>query len=289
MPLIVEDEPPAGLYEPRPCSGPAWRPVMTGPRESRSGYPVQIAPRLERVMPEPTPEEVREVHPDLVLDFATQSAREFQQGQPRQTTTAAQAYGQGEVGIEARIRFRVPEIKPRYWRVIFERAQLKPDMGRLPAFGNPPPGLIRVERIHRHQQQAMLVGVDEGLERVENGFFETMAVLLHSRVWLYGYQSVDDVLVRNPVDSRGRPWASLLVEGTVHDGELRVLTGGRSLKFCELTGEVVKGSTQIGQEISEDQAPLGFYGGEPIYPIDLLRGFSITQQRNGGSENRAPR
>lgn len=66
--------------------------VLTGETatgRSRSGYPVQIAPRLERVMTEPTPEEVREMHPDLVLDFATQNAREFQQGQPCQTITAA--------------------------------------------------------------------------------------------------------------------------------------------------------------------------------------------------------
>jgi hypothetical protein len=227
-------------------------------------------------MTESIPEEVREMHSDLMLDFATQRAHKFQQGQPRQTTTAAQAYSQGKVGIEARIRLRVPEIKPRYWRVIFERARLKPDIGRLPAFGDAPPGLIEVERIHRHKQQPVLVDVDEGAENMENGFFERMAVLLHSRVWLYGYQSVDDVLVRNPVDSRGQPWISVLVEGTVHDRELCVLTGGRSLKFCELTGEVIKGGTQISQEVPEDQAPLGLYGGESFYPIDLLRGFAIT-------------
>src|SRR5258708_33874361 len=98
---------------------------------------------------------------------------------------AAQAYGQGEVGIEALVRLRFPEIKPRYWRVIFERTQLKPDTGSLLTFGDAPPGLIQVERVHRHKQEAVLVDVDEGVERVENGFFERMAILLHSRIWLY--------------------------------------------------------------------------------------------------------
>lgn len=223
----------------------------------------------------PIPEEGREMLSDHFFDLTTENGREFQQGQPRQTTMAAQAYGQGEVGIKARIRLRVPEIEPRYWRAIFERAQLKPETGRLSSLGNSPPGLIRVERVHCHQQQAMLVDIDESPENVENGFSERMAVPLHGRVWLYGYQSVDDMLVRNPPDLR-EPWLSLLIEGAVHDGKLCVLTGGRSLKFCKLAGEVINGGTRIGQEIPEDQAPLGRYGGKPFYPIDLLRGFSIT-------------
>jgi hypothetical protein len=224
---------------------------------------------------ESTPEEVREIHADLMLDFGTQYARKFQQGQPRQTTTAAQAYGQGEVGIEVRIRLRVPEIKPRYWRAVFERAEIKPDIGGFPAFGDAPPCLVRVERVHCHQQQAVLVDVDKSVEHMEGGVLREMTVL-HSRVWLHGYDSINDVWVSNPVDCEC-PWLSFFIEGRIFkDGEVSVLTGGRSLKSCELAGEVIKGGTQIGQEVPEDQAPLGLYSGEPFYPVDLLRGFTIT-------------
>lgn len=226
-------------------------------------------------MTKSAPEEARKVHSDLMLDFAAQRANEFQQGQLPKTTTITQAYGQGKVGIEARIRLRVPEIKPRYWRVIFERTVIKPDFGGLPAFGDTPPGPVWVERMHRHQQQAVLVDVDESVEHMEGGVLREMAVL-HSRVWLYGYESIDDAWVRNPVDCE-RPWLSALIKGRLaEDGEVDVLTGGWSLKYCELAGEVIEGGAQIGQEVPENQAPLGLHCGKPFYPIDLLRGFTIT-------------
>ena len=138
------------------------------------------------------PEEGREMLSDHFLDVGTENAREFQQGQPCQTATAAQAYGQGEVGIEARIRLRVPEIKPRYWRVIFERAGINPEIGRFSAFGDLPRGLINVESVHRHQEQSMLVDVDETVKRRENDVIKSMTYF----IVVYGCTAIKAAMTR---------------------------------------------------------------------------------------------
>ncbi len=132
--------------------------------------------------------------------------------------------------VEARIRLGVPEIEPGCLRLIFERTKIKPNLGRLLTFRNFPPGHIHVERVHSHEQQAVLVMVYERVQRVQSSFLKRMTVGFHGRVRLSGYQGVDNVLIGDTIYLDGSRIPTP-VEGTVVYREVRALTSGSSLKL----------------------------------------------------------
>jgi hypothetical protein len=134
-----------------------------------------------------------------MFNLATKCPHEFWQRERRQSDTIPQAHGQRKMRVETRIRLRVPEIEPSHLRMIFERTKLKPNLGRLLTFRNLPPGRIRVERMHSHEQQAVLIMVDERVKRVKSSFLKRMTVDFHGRIGLCGYYGVDNVLIGNTV------------------------------------------------------------------------------------------
>jgi hypothetical protein len=126
-----------------------------------------------------------------VFNLATKRPHEFWQGERRQSDAIPQAHGQRKMRVETRIRLRVPEIEPSHLRMIFERTKLKPNLGRLLTFRNLPPGRIRVKLMHSHEQQAVLIMVDERVKRVKSSFLKRMTVDFHGRIGLCGYYGVD--------------------------------------------------------------------------------------------------
>jgi len=81
--------------------------------------------------------------------------------------------------------------------MIFERAKLEPNFGRLLTLRNLPPGRIRVERMHSHEQQAVLIMVDERVKRMKSSFLKRMTVDFNGRIGLRCDYGVDNVLIGN--------------------------------------------------------------------------------------------
>jgi hypothetical protein len=170
--------------------------------------------------------------------------------------------------VKIGVRLASPEVEPRYWIILAEWAEGDFESGWGGVDG--PPRHRRVEGGDDDQDQPMFVRVDELVENAE-----TVGKRSQPRVWLYGYQSIDDVLVGDAARAQ-RLGVAFVVSGFPEaDGEVVLFRPLTTFEYRELKVQVVEGRTEIREEVAQDRGPLGVYDGESFYPVDILRWFTV--------------
>lgn len=182
-----------------------------------------------------------------------------------------ESYLKGHVWIKAFVGLRSLEVKPNYFVALFQGFEIEGRLRRNGAVLQSPPHEIGIDRAGDDKQKSVLVRVHE---HVQDG---KPVIRRHgSLVRLYGFESIEDANFCDPHHARRSYQAGLPVDlRTVDDRESVVLSGISVLKFGELVVQVIESGSHVGEEVAQDQSPLGIYDGKPFYPIDILRGLTI--------------
>jgi hypothetical protein len=226
-----------------------------------------VLPRGRCSMTGPLREEGLEPHrDDVVLDPEARLSEHIDKGNKveQRHLGFAEGYVKGGVRIELRGRFLPVEITPRHWRALFEEFSVDRELGRLAICARPAPvHTSEVEHSGKNDQQPVLVNVVELVETEQRATVGVCGFSFSSAVWLDFFEQIEDSSAANTRRDVGAKQVTLLVEGRFADGELRALPRSPAVECHKLPRKVVQGGAEVVEELADDEAPLGWYGGSP--------------------------
>jgi hypothetical protein len=177
--------------------------------------------------------------------------------------------------VEVWGRVRSDEVEPKYWHTVSNRTAVRTDV--LGNLGVHPNDAAVIHDARNNQEEPVLVDVVQPLEdeqRLINSVSPGFPV--HSAVRLELLNQAPDLPAPDFRPDLSSDQHALLTERRITDRKMSLLPRRSAVEQYQLPGKMIKRSTEIEEDLSELEAPLGVDGGNPVRGVDMLAGYRIN-------------